>query len=92
MRPIDVIPSRRLRHTTTGRTASLYGAHPATGAPGDTRKDWTVETVGWTVANDDGTYGCGRQPWATREGAEAYFFQHGHPTQVAAYKARHAGK
>jgi hypothetical protein len=71
-KPIRVIPSKRLKHKITGRTASVYGAHPASGTPGDTWNDWEIVQVGWTVENDNGTVGCGRVPWATPEGAQAH--------------------
>jgi hypothetical protein len=41
------IPSRHLRNTKTGATASLYGAHPAK-SPGDFQ-NWLVVTNGWTI-------------------------------------------
>jgi hypothetical protein len=69
-RVLEVIPARRWRHKS-GRTASPYGALPWTGAPGNTKADWTMETSGWTWANADGTIGLGRVPAATREEAEA---------------------
>lgn len=69
-RIIEVIPSRRWRHTS-GRTASIYGACPWTGAPGNTEADWIMETVGWTWVNANGTIGLGRVPAATKEEAEA---------------------
>jgi hypothetical protein len=68
-RIVEVIPARRWRHKN-GATASLYGAVPWSGAPGNTEADWAVETVGWTWRNVDGTIGLGRVPAATREEAE----------------------
>jgi hypothetical protein len=69
MRVLEVIPSRRWRHVS-GRTASIYGALPWTGAGGNTQADWKMETSGWTWVNDNGTIGLGRPPAATREEAE----------------------
>lgn len=69
MRVVEVIPSRRWRHKS-GRCASIYGALPWTGAPGNTQADWTLETSGWTWSMSDGTIGLGRVPAATREEAE----------------------
>jgi hypothetical protein len=65
----EVIPARRWRHRN-GSTASIYGAVPWTGAPGNTQSDWEMETSGWTWVNRDGTIGLGRVPAATREEAE----------------------
>ena len=70
--PIDIIPAKRYRHKTTGRTASTYGACPASGAPGDRTEDWEIVTVGWTTSNNDGTIGFGRQPFATAESCLAF--------------------
>lgn len=70
MRVLEVIPSRRWRHTN-GQAASLYGAVPWTGVPGNSREDWEIETSGWTWVNSNGTIGLGRVPAATREEAEA---------------------
>lgn len=70
MRVIEVIPSRRWRHRS-GRTASIYGALPWTGARGNTEADWQMEESGWTWRNDNGTIGLGRPPADTREEAEA---------------------
>ncbi len=66
---LRVIPSRRWRHKS-GRTASIYGAVPWTGAPGNTKADWTMETSGWTWENRNGTIGLGRAPAETFEEAE----------------------
>jgi len=66
----EIIPSRRWRHVS-GRTASPYGASPWTGAPGNTREDWTLETSGFTWRMSNGTIGLGRPPAATREEAES---------------------
>jgi hypothetical protein len=71
MRVLKVIPSRKLRNKVDGRIASPYGAHPATGAPGNNYSDWEMITVGWTWLNSNGTIGLGRAPAETREEAEA---------------------
>lgn len=45
---------------------SCTGAHPQ----GD---GWRQECLGWTIADDErGTVGIGRQPFATREDAQAW--------------------
>lgn len=62
-----VIPARHWRHSKTGATASVYGAHPGAGDP-----CWTIETVGYTIRWADGTVGCGRPPFATEAEAEAH--------------------
>jgi hypothetical protein len=51
----EVIESKRWKHKATGATASLYGAVPWSGAPGDRKEDWQLENVGWTIRWDDGT-------------------------------------
>lgn len=72
----EVIPSRRWRHVS-GRAASIYGACPWTGAPGNTREDWTMEETGWTVRNPyNGEVGACRVPFATREEAESFAAKH----------------
>ena len=68
-RVVEVIPARVWRHRN-GATASPYGSIPWTGAPGNQKEDWTLETVGWTWRNANGTIGLGRRPAATREEAE----------------------
>ena len=66
--PVTVIPHRHWRHVS-GRTASIYGAHPATSQAD--RPNWTMVEHGWTTLNPDGTVGCGRPPCATQEEAQA---------------------
>lgn len=75
MRILRVIESKVWRHTS-GRTASIYGACPWTGRPGDTQADWQMETWGWTWENSNGTIGLGRVPAKTREEAEAVMATH----------------
>lgn len=69
--PVEAVPSKQWRRLRDGATASIYGAVPWSGAPGDRESDWTMETVGWTVRNADGTVGMGRQPFKTKAEAEA---------------------
>lgn len=69
MKVIQVIPSRIWKHRS-GATASIYGALPWTGAPGNCREDWTMEQRGWTWSMSNGTIGFGRMPAATKGEAE----------------------
>jgi hypothetical protein len=69
MRIVEVIVSRVWLHKS-GRMASVYGACPWTGAPGDTREDWKMVERGFTWEMSNGTIGCGRVPAKTREEAE----------------------
>lgn len=77
----EVIPSKRWENKTTGATASIYGAVPWTGAPGDREEDWELKTVGWTIRWSDGTTGIGRQPFESQREAQDwldnYNAQHG---------------
>jgi len=68
----EIIPYRRWKNRTTGATAGLYGSIPWTGAPGDRKEDWAVETVGWTIRWADGTEGVGRQPFQSEQEAQAW--------------------
>lgn len=64
-------PAFVMRHKSTGRKASCHGAHPATGAPGNTYDDWERVENGFTAHWPDGTIGFGHRPNpATRETAE----------------------
>ena len=66
-----VIESRRWKNQETGATASPYGACPW--VSDSDRENWTMETVGWTVRNNqEGTIGVGRLPWKTREESQAF--------------------
>lgn len=65
MYPLEVIPSRQWHNAETGRTASLYGAAPQ----GD---GWQIRNVGYTLRMANGTVGCGRPPFPTREDAVAF--------------------
>ena len=67
MRKGEVIEHRVWLNSETGRVASIYGAHPN---PHDYA--WSVVTRGWTIRWDDGTTGCGRVPFATREEAQNF--------------------
>jgi len=53
-----------------GRTASVYGACPWT-SPGE-KPRWSMVYVGYTVLHPDGTTGTGREPWGSREAAQAW--------------------
>jgi hypothetical protein len=54
-----------------GATASIYGAVPWTASSEEKR--WKMVTRGYTVRdNVSGTVGVGRQPWKTREEAQAW--------------------
>ena len=72
----EVIPSKRWKHKQTGATASLYGAVPWTGAPGDRKEDWHLEEVGWTISWPDGTIGIGRPPFKSKAEAEKWVEEH----------------
>lgn len=76
MKPVEVIRSKVWRHKITKRTASIYGAHPYSGLPGDMRHDWELVEVGWTTRNDNGTVGLCLQPFATAEGMQAHVKKH----------------
>ena len=67
-----VVESKMWKHKNTGVTASLFGAVPWSGQPGDEKKDWSLENVGWTIQWDDGTTGIGRKPFQTKAEAEEY--------------------
>lgn len=69
-RVIGVIPARRWIRDRDGATASIYGAVPWTGAHGNRKEDWRMETIGWTWENANGTIGLGRVPAKTKEEAE----------------------
>lgn len=75
MRVLKVIESRVWRHRN-GATASIYGSLPWTGAPGNRKEDWTMETRGWTWECSNGTIGLGRVPAATKEEAEEVMRKH----------------
>lgn len=85
--PYRVIESQSWVHVS-GRTASIYGACPWTHE--SQRKDWTMRTNGWTCYNsEDGTVGCGRPAWSTREEAQAWVdATHARLAEYAAYHAR----
>ena len=68
----EVIESRRWTHKDTGSTASLYGAVPWSGARGDKKEDWKLESVGWTIRWSDGTVGIGRRPFNSKQEAEEF--------------------
>ena len=72
----EVIPSVQWKHKATGAAASLFGAVPWSGAPGDTKEDWEKVTVGWTIRHPDGTIGLGQKPFHTKEEAEKWVEAH----------------
>jgi hypothetical protein len=66
----DVIESKVWKRDD-GRTASIYGAVPWTSS--NEEKRWKIATRGYTVRdNVSGTVGVGRQPWQTRDEAQAW--------------------
>ena len=67
--PVTVIPSSVWRHAISGKTVSIYGSSPWTSAAD--KPHWTIVDRGWTIQNPDGTVGCGRPPFATKEEAQA---------------------
>ena len=66
-KPVEVIESKRWKHTT-GKTASIYGAMPWTTKTDE--PNWHIETVGYTLKMSDGTVGYGRQALPTHEEAQ----------------------
>jgi hypothetical protein len=75
----EVIPSKRWKHKDSGALASLYGAVPWSGAPGDRKEDWQLEDVGYTIQWSDGTVGTGQKPFKTEDEAHKW---------LDAYRAR----
>lgn len=70
----EVIEAHVWVNTTTGATASIYGACPWTS---DTEKaSWEIQARGYTWRLDNGTIGLGRKPAATREEAETIMATH----------------
>lgn len=63
MRVVKVIESKQWRNTVNGRTASIYGAHPASSDA--ERANWVIEARGYTWLTDHGTIGLCRQPVKT---------------------------
>jgi hypothetical protein len=85
----EVIPSRAWKNTTTGATASLYGAVPWT-VESD-KANWSIVDRGYTVRNrSTGTVGIGRQPWTTQ--AEAQVWADAENARLADIAARFATK
>jgi hypothetical protein len=69
----QVIESKRWKHKETGALASLYGAVPWSGRKGDSKEDWELENVGYTIYwNSNGTVGTGRPPFKTEKEAEDF--------------------
>ena len=72
---VKIVPSMAWVHTENGQRVSIYGACPWT-HPRDIQY-WKKRQVGWTTYNiREGTYGLGREPFATREGIEAFLKAH----------------
>jgi hypothetical protein len=70
MKRYEVIESKMWKRDD-GASASIYGAVPWTSAAEEKR--WKIVTRGYTVRdNVSGTVGIGRQPWKTREEAQAW--------------------
>jgi hypothetical protein len=67
MKVLEVIESKVWVNKKTGLRVSPYGACPWTSEAD--RINWTLETVGYTWRNDNGTIGLGRVPAKTREEA-----------------------
>jgi hypothetical protein len=70
MATAEVIPARRWVNSVTGQTASIYGAAPY-GGDRD-RVNWSIKDSGFTIRHPNGTVGCGRLPFDTREEAESW--------------------
>lgn len=68
MRIVRVIPCRVLRQRETGRTASMYGAHPEP----HNADAWEIVQQGWTWECDDGTIGLCRVAARTHEEAQEF--------------------
>lgn len=75
MKITQVIVSRVWLHRN-GARASIYGAVPWTGAPGNRKEDWAMVTQGWTWECSNGTIGLGRVPAATKAEAEEVMRKH----------------
>jgi hypothetical protein len=70
MQRFDVIESK-VWQRDDGATASIYGSLRWVSESEKPR--WTMVTRGYTVRdNERGTVGIGRQPWKTREEAQAW--------------------
>lgn len=67
MKVIEVVESRVWVHVS-GRRTSVHGSCPWTSDR--ERKDWALQTQGYTWHLDNGTIGLGRVPAKTREEAE----------------------
>lgn len=60
----EVVPYRFYRDPGTKRIYSLFSSYIPGGA--------VLVEEGFTIKWPDGTYGCGRKPFATKAEAEAY--------------------
>jgi hypothetical protein len=88
----EVIPSVQWKHKATGATASLFGAVPWSGSPGDTKEDWEKVTVGWTIRHPDGTIGIGKPPFHSKGEAEKWVEEHPTFKGMNVYASREAWK
>ncbi len=72
---VRIVPSIVWQHRTTGQRASIYGAVPWTSPYA--MPFWEKRQIGWTTFNvNENTYGFGREPFATKEGIEAFLKAH----------------
>jgi hypothetical protein len=68
------LPHKVWKHSS-GRTASIHGSVPYTSEAD--RPNWRTVEAGFTVYDEHfGTYGCGRQPFATLADAKAFCDRH----------------
>lgn len=63
MKITKVIRSKRLRHTASGATVSIFGAVPWMSE--SEADEWEVITGRWTWQRDDGCFGLCRPPAKT---------------------------
>ena len=68
MKIIEIIESRRWINSQTGATASIYGSAPYTSE--SDKRNWSIETIGFTWRLSNGTVGLSRTPAKTREEAK----------------------
>lgn len=68
MRILEIVPYRLWVNMKNGRSASVHGSCPWLSS--DEKADWEMQTQGFTWRMNNGTFGFGRVPAATREEAE----------------------
>ena len=68
-----VVPAKHWKNKLTGATASIHGSVPWRGAD---KEDWEVVEAGFTISWPDGTFGIGREPFASRERAQRWVDEH----------------